>query len=107
MPGKWLRMALEDGSIVDGWPRFYSEDHEKTELFLEDVTCYRPNGEVETFLGLLLTPEAKIKVIEFREGQSEEGVEDAGNGRNETAICAGEAGPDGTETTHGSAATST
>jgi hypothetical protein len=61
---QWVRVYLEDGRIAQGWPTYFS-DGEKTELFLSNVTCYRPDGTSEKLEGLLLTAESKFKLVEF------------------------------------------
>lgn len=64
--GVWIRVHLESGEKIVGWPRFYSENTSEPELFLADSYIER-TGTV-TYIdgpGILLTPTAKIAMIEL------------------------------------------
>lgn len=65
--GVWIRVHLESGERIVGWPRFYSEDTSTPELFLADSYIEGTNGAVTDIdgPGILLTPAAKIAMIEL------------------------------------------
>ena len=65
--GVWIRVHLESGEKIVGWPRFYSENTSEPELFLADSYIERTTGSV-TYIdgpGILLTPTARIAMIEL------------------------------------------
>ncbi|MFZ1890302.1 MAG: DUF6338 family protein [Candidatus Binataceae bacterium] len=65
--GVWIRVHLENGDRIVGWPRFYSENTAEPELFLADSYIEGTNGAVTNVdgPGILLTPTAKIAMIEL------------------------------------------
>lgn len=72
----WVRIGLPDGSIVQGWPKYYSDDPEVPEVYLENVTIYSPAGEVkEEMKGFLITRNFKIQWIAFYGGDEYESGE--------------------------------
>lgn len=65
--GVWIRVHLESGEKIVGWPRFYSENTSEPELFLAESYIERTTGTVSYIdgPGILLTPTAKIVMIEL------------------------------------------
>ena len=65
-PAPWVRIGMPDGSIVQGWPRYYSENPEIAEVYLRDVTVYGPApDDLRRMDGFLLTRNYNIQWIEF------------------------------------------
>ncbi|MFT8327950.1 DUF6338 family protein [Gluconobacter oxydans] len=75
----WLRAYLRDGTMITGWPQYFSDDGDKREVFLADAFIERPVAPPEdaeapeestssiTQLngpGILLTERAEIVYIE-------------------------------------------
>lgn len=68
----WLRVYMQDGAVIEGWCRFFSDSAEKFELYLEEVQIYREQeSDAESFKeynrGMLLTNSNSITMIEFLE----------------------------------------
>ena len=42
---KWVLARFKDGTILVGWPRYYSEDGERKELFLAEAAWSRLNDD--------------------------------------------------------------
>lgn len=40
--GKWINVTFKDGTSIVGWPKYYSVDEEKFEIFLADALIRRP-----------------------------------------------------------------
>lgn len=78
MKGSWVRIRLEDGNLVQGWAKYYSDTSEKMELFLMDVTVYDSTGEVVGGMpGMLITDKTVITTIEFWKDWEEEFIQSA------------------------------
>lgn len=79
--GAWLLVRFKDGTVLRGWPRYYSEEPDQKELFLADAVWYVPktNGIKESLVhlgqfderpvsdpGILLTDFSNIIAIEVK-----------------------------------------
>ena len=65
--GYWFQIRLKDGTVITGWPEFYSDDPERREIFLRDAIVEAPDGsdyEVKG-PGVLLTEKIEIERIEI------------------------------------------
>jgi hypothetical protein len=68
----WLRVYMEDGAVIEGWCKHFSDSAEKFELFLEEVIIYREQkSDAEVFEAynrqILLTNPKSVIMIEFLE----------------------------------------
>ncbi|MFQ6116061.1 MAG: DUF6338 family protein [bacterium] len=68
----WLRVYMEDGAVIEGWCRYFSDSAEKFELLLEEVIIYREQmSDAEAFKDykrqILLTNPKSVTMIEFLE----------------------------------------
>lgn len=72
---QWVNVHLADGRQIDGWAQYYSGDAKRPSIYVargsnpgEEVTILSPDGQKETSipgLGVLITPEAKITLVQF------------------------------------------
>lgn len=68
----WLRVYMEDGLVIEGWCRYFSDSAEKFELLLEEVIIFREQkSDAEVFneynRQILLTNPKSVTMIEFIE----------------------------------------
>lgn len=68
--GKWILIHLIDGRKIIGWPKYYSEEPNKKEIFLADAAWMKDNGEFIDVEGpgILITGNRTIELIEILEG---------------------------------------
>ena len=68
---KWVRVHLEDGSIVQGFVQWYSDDAEEHEVFLGEARIRSVNGEWKPVAGpgVLIVKGAPVTVVEFLDGE--------------------------------------
>ena len=66
--GSWVNVCLSDGREIDGWAKFYSSDGKVPMIYLKEAsmlsadkqTCAEVKGP-----GVLITPNAKISLVQF------------------------------------------
>lgn len=64
---KWVRVHLQSGVRIVGWPMFYSESSDPQELFLAAAYVQKPDGseyEIDG-LGRLIPTNAAIQMVEL------------------------------------------
>ncbi|TEB05868.1 hypothetical protein Psch_02910 [Pelotomaculum schinkii] len=65
-PKKWLRVTLNDGTVLIGWADYYSDDPNNNEMFLADVSITEKEGDEREVKGPGVYVNGKqIKIIEF------------------------------------------
>jgi len=69
---KWVRAHLPDGTIIEGFVRWYSDNGEDHELFLSEAHFRVPDGEYEPVEGpgVLLGKDAPVSFVEFLDGEA-------------------------------------
>ncbi|HUY28323.1 MAG TPA: DUF6338 family protein [Candidatus Binataceae bacterium] len=65
--GAWVRVHLQSGVEIVGWPKFYSEGSNPQEIFLAESYFERPDGTVFNVdgPGILIPANAAIEMIEL------------------------------------------
>jgi len=66
--GYWVIVHCEDGSRIFGWTKYYSLDPEEKYLYISDAKYLGLTRNDDIPIkgpGILITPEAKIKYVEF------------------------------------------
>lgn len=87
----WIQIRFEDGSILVGWPKYYSEEGEVREVFLAKATWHFPvkndesgekaGGVIDIIYrdaevngdGVLISNFSKVKSIEILKGENNVG----------------------------------
>lgn len=85
----WIQIRFDDGSILVGWPKYYSETGESREVFIAEATWHFPYGtdcesnsnpmprrynEVDVYgEGVLISNFSKIRAIELLDGENNDG----------------------------------
>lgn len=64
---KWVRVHLQSGVRIVGWPMFYSESSDRQELFLAESYVQKPDGSQYQIEGpgILIPTNAAIQMIEL------------------------------------------
>ena len=75
----WVRVAFDDGTIIQGYPKYFSDFGNVMELYFEQIAIpksgggleivpvkkFRPDGVCENYPSLLLTQKETIKSVYF------------------------------------------
>jgi len=69
----FVTVYMEDGLRIIGWPTYVSDHPEEGYIFLSDAAWIKDNDELVEIKGpgILITPIAQIKTIEFLSGEEE------------------------------------
>jgi hypothetical protein len=69
----WVRVHLEDGRMIVGWPDYYSGESGQRELFLKDAAFMDQDGSEYPVdgPGVLVTIHGKIAVVEMLNSRKE------------------------------------
>lgn len=69
----WVRVHLEDGRMIVGWPDYYSGESGQREVFLKDAAFMDQNGMVYPVdgPGVLVTLHGKITLVEMLNSRKE------------------------------------
>lgn len=63
--GCTIRIRMNNETLIEGWPEYFSDTADSMSLFLRDVTILHKNGGEEEIPGLMITHKEDVKLIEF------------------------------------------
>ncbi|MDH4212216.1 MAG: DUF6338 family protein [candidate division WOR-3 bacterium] len=60
-----VRIRMNNNSIIEGWPEYFSDTADSMSLFLRDVVIISKDGKEEKIPALMITNKEEVKLIEF------------------------------------------